>query len=66
MERRHFIKGAAILSAAAAVAPRDALAAEDEISARRIPRWRGFNLQGRFGRPGRPYEVPHSRSRTSR
>jgi endoglucanase len=58
MERRQFVKEAAVLSAAAAVAPRDVLAAEDEISARRIPRWRGFNLQGRFGRPGRPYDGP--------
>ena len=28
---------------------------EEDISATRIPRWRGFNLQGRFAMPGRPY-----------
>ncbi len=32
--------------------------AADEPSARRIPRWRGFNLQGRFPLPGRPYAGP--------
>jgi endoglucanase len=58
MERRQFVKEAALLSAAAAVAPRGVLAAEEDVSARRIPRWRGFNLQGRFGRPGRPYDGP--------
>ena len=34
------------------MAPRAALAADEEPTARRIPRWRGFNLQGRFGMPG--------------
>jgi endoglucanase len=28
------------------------------VSPRSIPRWRGFNLQGRFGFPGRPYDGP--------
>jgi len=27
-------------------------AVDDDINARRIPRWRGFNLQGRFAPPG--------------
>lgn len=31
-------------------------AAEEDINAARIPRWRGFNLQGRFAMPDRPYE----------
>src|SRR5512147_1708647 len=26
----------------------------DDITAKRIPRWRGFNLQGDFGYPGHP------------
>lgn len=58
MERRQFLKEAAVLSAAAATAPRGILAAEEEPSARRIPRWRGFNLQGQFGRPGQPHDGP--------
>jgi endoglucanase len=58
MERRQFVKEAAVASAAAALAPRGALPAEDEVSPHRIPRWRGFNLQGRFAWPGRPYEGP--------
>jgi endoglucanase len=58
MERRQFVKEAAVASAAAALAPRAALPAEDEVSPHRIPRWRGFNLQGRFAWPGRPYEGP--------
>ena len=33
-----------------------AWAGDGEIDARRIPRWRGFNLQGKFAMPGTPYE----------
>jgi endoglucanase len=58
MQRRQFVKEAALLSAAAAVAGRDVFAAPGEVSARSLPRWRGFNLQGRFGGPGRPYDGP--------
>lgn len=29
--------------------------AGEDITARSIPRWRGFNLQGKFAMPGRPY-----------
>ncbi len=52
----------AVLGAAARVGSRVALAADEvtdeEPTARRIPRWRGFNLQGRFGTPERPYQGP--------
>jgi endoglucanase len=58
VERRQFVKEAAVLSAAAAVTGRVVLAAPDDVSARSLPRWRGFNLQGRFGWPGRPYDGP--------
>ena len=30
----------------------------DDITAAQIPRWRGFNLQGRFPWPGHPYDGP--------
>lgn len=30
----------------------------DDITAAHIPRWRGFNLQGRFPWPGHPYDGP--------
>ncbi len=55
MNRRVFAKSLAILCAAGKVNARAAFAAEEDINARRIPRWRGFNLQGRFAMPGRPY-----------
>jgi endoglucanase len=58
MKRRQFVKETAILSAAVAAAPRSVLAAGEEICSRRIPRWRGFNIQPRFGWPGRPYDGP--------
>jgi endoglucanase len=58
VERRRFVKEAAVLTAAAAVARGDVLGAEGEPTARRIPRWRGFNLQGRFAWPGHPYDGP--------
>jgi endoglucanase len=31
---------------------------EPDINAKRLPRWRGFNLQGKFEMPNRPYEGP--------
>jgi endoglucanase len=55
VQRREFIRDVALAGAAAALAPR-ARADEDDIRAPKIPRWRGFNLQGRFGWPGHPYE----------
>ena len=54
MERREFVRDLALVGGAAALAP--SVLAEDEIRPPRIPRWRGFNLQGRFGWPGHPYE----------
>jgi len=58
MDRRDFVKQGMVLGAAAAAAPRAVLAAEEDVTASRIPRWRGFNLQGRFPMPGRPWEGP--------
>jgi len=55
MDRRSFVKTAAILCAAGAASAQPVLAAEDDITARRIPKWRGFNLLGRFAMPDRPY-----------
>jgi endoglucanase len=56
MERRDFITGA--LAAAAAASPRPLFPADEGVSGHRIPRWRGFNLQGRFATPDRPYDGP--------
>src|SRR2546430_371428 len=33
-------------------------AATDDINASRLPRWRGFNLQGKFSMPQHPYDGP--------
>src|SRR5450755_1500404 len=56
MDRRSFVKNMAILCAAGQAGANPVWAAEEDISASRIPRWRGFNLQGRFAMPDRPYE----------
>lgn len=56
MNRRSFVASLAVLAATRPLLPRFAWAAEDDIDARRIPRWRGFNLQGRFPMPSRPYD----------
>ncbi len=68
MDRRKFVKdavlvgstGAAGLAEAQALfaAQKTALGAEEDINASRIPRWRGFNLQGRFAWPGHPHLGP--------
>jgi endoglucanase len=63
MDRRVFVKDAALFSAAAASLRKPhvvaaALLPSDDITPLRIPRWRGFNLQGRFSWPGHPYEGP--------
>jgi endoglucanase len=59
MDRRNFIKELSISCAAGTMtlsgglgANRFPPAVDDDINARRIPRWRGFNLQGRFAAPG--------------
>jgi endoglucanase len=62
MNRRDFIRDSAIcavgmVGASAVSATRKTVsAAEEDINASHIPRWRGFNLQGRFAMPGRPYD----------
>src|SRR6266516_8034739 len=53
MDRRIFIKGLAASAVTVATAAHGAM--QTDIDARRIPRWRGFNLQGRFGTAERPY-----------
>ena len=62
MLRRTFVKEIAVL---ASVAPRSPtirllplprIHPSDDITAAHIPRWRGFNLQGRFPWPGHPYD----------
>jgi len=58
MKRRQFVRDLAVLSVAAGMAPGASRAEDDEPTARRIPRWRGFNLQGRFASPGHPYDGP--------
>ena len=58
MQRREFVRDLAAVGAAAATVPKALLAADQDIGASHIPRWRGFNLQGRFGWPGHPYEGP--------
>jgi aryl-phospho-beta-D-glucosidase BglC (GH1 family) len=45
----------AVLAATRSLIPRSK-AAEEDIDARRIPRWRGFNLQGRFAMLDRPHD----------
>lgn len=61
MDRREFLKnGAVVCTAGAVVKQATALTksmsmAQQDIDATRIPRWRGFNLQGRFALPGQPY-----------
>jgi len=56
MDRRGFIKGLTA-SAVTVAGARDVIgeSMQTDIDARRIPRWRGFNLQGRFGTAEGPY-----------
>lgn len=65
MNRREFLKDAALFCAANAARAQTALSAgrtpsvvQEGVSPARIPRWRGFNLQGRFALPERPYSGP--------
>ena len=61
MDRRSFMKDLAVLCAVGGVgakagwtAETTATAAGNDINASHIPRWRGFNLQGRFAAPTEP------------
>lgn len=61
MNRRNFVTNLAMLyagNAAAALAGVKLADVADDITPTQIPRWRGFNLQGRFGWPGHPYSGP--------
>jgi endoglucanase len=64
VNRRIFLKDLAGVCAAGTLAATsvagigsDGATAED-ITAAHIPRWRGFNLQAKFGWPGHPYDGP--------
>ena len=58
MDRRTFIKDFAVAGLTGAIAGTSLFAGESDIDAHKIPRWRGFNLQGRFGQPGKPSTEP--------
>ena len=54
MNRRTFIDCASTSLVGALAASAIARVSTEDIDARRIPRWRGFNLQGWFGTPEKP------------
>jgi endoglucanase len=56
MDRRSFMTGLGALGVGAGIGMKATTARgqEPDVTAGRIPRWRGFNLQGRFPMPGRP------------
>ena len=56
MDRRSFIESLIIVGVASRGNPILFRDAELDVSANSIPRWRGFNLQGRFAMPGKPYD----------
>jgi endoglucanase len=65
MNRRVFVKEAALVCGAAigrgpswAASSPASRATDPDIGPGHIPRWRGFNLQGRFSMPQRPYDGP--------
>ena len=63
MLRRTFVRDLALLASITPTVPHPAFKTTgsltvDDITAAHIPRWRGFNLQGRFPRPGHPYDGP--------
>src|SRR5919201_5307687 len=58
VNRRSFLKGAAILGAAGVPGLRPALGGGEDPTAGHIPRWRGFNLQGKFPMKGEPPQGP--------
>ena len=65
MDRRTFLSDLALSWAAFHVGGESLLAGATDITASRIPRWRGFNLQGNFPQPGRspggsPGSVPYA------
>jgi endoglucanase len=55
MDRRDFIKCAGIISATGSLGTKVHLDVDEDLNASHIPRWRGFNLQAKFG-PGDKYE----------
>jgi endoglucanase len=59
MDRRSFVKNMAMLCAAGSAGVNAAWGAAGDINsninASHIPRWRGFNLQGKFAMPDKPY-----------
>jgi endoglucanase len=63
MLRRTFVKDLMVLASIvpavqdpSVTTPKNSI--PEDITAAHIPRWRGFNLQGRFGWPGHPYDGP--------
>jgi hypothetical protein len=61
MRRRTFVKYFTFLASVGSGLPRSfpfptTDCSSDDITAAHIPRWRGFNLQGRFAWPGHPYD----------
>lgn len=58
MDRRAFVKGAATGLAGAALAANSYAGQAADLTADRIPRWRGFNLLGMFGAPRDPASTP--------
>src|SRR5678815_6168890 len=59
--RRHFLGALASTSAALVLTSAGEKASpmdQARFNPRHIPRWRGFNLQGRFAMPGQPYSGP--------
>lgn len=55
MDRRAFLKNLSFTAVTLTTAKATQVFAQQEIDARQIPRWRGFNLQGRFGTANRPF-----------
>jgi endoglucanase len=63
MDRRVFLRDLAGVCAAGAAASNggwssNAAGTPEDITAAHIPRWRGFNLQAKFGWPEHPYDGP--------
>jgi endoglucanase len=63
MNRRVFVKDLLVFSAVAGTSDQSLLSRSvsspsEDITATHIPRWRGFNLQGRFAWPGHPHDGP--------